>query len=131
MKFYRSFFLFLFFGKYAQYLPIGHCYQVKSDNINEQLKEVLNFFNVNVKENNIYSRCQLCNSAEFLSVSKTEMNEMIYGNRFTMKDKSNANNNNYCNQTTNDWKNRTWQLSMLLKLYTYMDTNYIFNFFFY
>lgn len=94
---------------------------------------MLHFYNVDVKETNVYSRCQLCNSSEFLSVSKSEMNEMIYGSALN-KEKTNK----ISNQSTKDWKNRTWQLSkksITLRtptVYLFQSNNlfFLFTFFF-
>lgn len=43
-----------------QYVPKGHCYQVLSDLLDEQLTEVINFYNINVKPSDIFTRCLVC-----------------------------------------------------------------------
>lgn len=60
----------------SKFLPPGHCYSVTSDFRDQQLHEVLNYFNLTVSEANVFSRCLRCNGSEFLFVSQIEMSEM-------------------------------------------------------
>lgn len=46
-------------SKYRQFLKYGVVYGVKSDNVKEQLAEVLDFFNIEVTENDIFTRCMV------------------------------------------------------------------------
>jgi hypothetical protein len=41
-----------------QHVPQGHCYAVMSDVLEEQLEEVLKYFNVFVTKQDVFSRCQ-------------------------------------------------------------------------
>lgn len=40
-------------------VPDGYCYKVISDNIDEQLKEVLNYYKIVVTTDDVFSRCQV------------------------------------------------------------------------
>ncbi|XP_012279441.1 exonuclease mut-7 homolog [Orussus abietinus] len=63
--------------RFAHYLPPGNCYNVISDKLEDQLKEVLSQFNVLVMQRDIFSRCQLCNQDEFVHVSRHTMAELV------------------------------------------------------
>ncbi|KAL7299336.1 hypothetical protein TKK_0007911 [Trichogramma kaykai] len=65
------------YKKFAQYLPFGHCYEVVEHKPVEQLVEVLQHFKIKVKESNIFSRCQVCNTNEFVYVSKNTMSLLL------------------------------------------------------
>ncbi|KAG9435663.1 exonuclease mut-7 isoform X1 [Apis mellifera carnica] len=62
--------------KFLQYIPSEDCYFVLSDTPDEQLREVLNHFKIAVTHNDIFSRCQACNSNEFSKVRKSLMYEL-------------------------------------------------------
>lgn len=57
-------------------LPSNRSYKVHSDSSDAQLIEVLTNFNVGVMESDIFSRCQICNSDEFLQISNSNMREL-------------------------------------------------------
>jgi hypothetical protein len=42
-----------------QHVPQGHCYPIVSNVLEEQLEEVLKYFNVLVTRQDIFSRCQV------------------------------------------------------------------------
>lgn len=46
-------------NKFAKFRKYGHVYVVKSDDIKEQLSEVLEYFNVDVSASDIFSRCMV------------------------------------------------------------------------
>lgn len=49
------------------YVPPGHCLRVISDICDEQLKEVLNYYKVEVTKDDIFSRCKVnlkCSNSE-------------------------------------------------------------------
>ncbi|XP_043463266.1 exonuclease mut-7 homolog [Leptopilina heterotoma] len=62
------------YEKFAQNVPAGSCYRVVTNKVEEQLKEVLNHFNITVTERDIFSRCQVCNQDEFVRVTEATMN---------------------------------------------------------
>lgn len=41
-------------------MPPGQCFRVNSDNCEEQLKEVLDYYKVQVTKDDIFSRCKVC-----------------------------------------------------------------------
>jgi len=55
--------------KLSKRLPAGHCLSIKNDNIEQQLGEVLRYFNVEVKESDLFSRCVLCNGDKYITLS--------------------------------------------------------------
>ncbi|XP_050295800.1 exonuclease mut-7 homolog [Anthonomus grandis grandis] len=52
------------------YVPSGHCYRVKSDQVDEQLQEVLDYYKVIVTKQHVFSRCMACNGNSFAKVPK-------------------------------------------------------------
>ncbi|XP_031776933.1 exonuclease mut-7 homolog [Nasonia vitripennis] len=65
------------FERFKQYLPPGCCYNIMEYKQEDQLSEVINYFKISVSENDILSRCQLCNSNEFVFVSKDTMLQLM------------------------------------------------------
>lgn len=65
------------FNKLFGYVPHGHCLKIISDDVDEQLKEVLDYWKVEVTKNDIFSRCQACNGNSFVKVSRSTINTMI------------------------------------------------------
>ncbi|XP_063235930.1 exonuclease mut-7 homolog [Bacillus rossius redtenbacheri] len=63
------------YHKLKQYVPAGHCYQIRNIEsvVDDQLVEVLQYFNVHVSEGDIFSRCQVCNGDEFVEATQAEM----------------------------------------------------------
>ncbi|XP_067001835.2 exonuclease mut-7 homolog isoform X2 [Anabrus simplex] len=61
----------------SKHLPPGHCYAVTSDHLDEQLKEVLQYFNVVLSKEDVFSRCKLCNGNEFAKVSQATMKKLV------------------------------------------------------
>ncbi|KAG5887939.1 hypothetical protein JTB14_003034 [Gonioctena quinquepunctata] len=58
------------------YVPSGHCFKVCSDDVEEQMKEVIEYYKVLVTKDNVFSRCQACNGNNFVKVSRSTMNTM-------------------------------------------------------
>ncbi|XP_055612884.1 exonuclease mut-7 homolog [Uranotaenia lowii] len=67
------------FYKFSEYLPPGHCYKVSNDRVEEQLLEVLRYYKVIVRQENIFSRCQLCNCGRFLTARPEDIYCLKYG----------------------------------------------------
>ncbi|XP_020281689.1 exonuclease mut-7 homolog isoform X3 [Pseudomyrmex gracilis] len=63
--------------KFQQYLPLESCYRIIADTPEKQLREVLNHFGVVVTQNDIFSRCQICNCDEFVKVPKKLMDDIV------------------------------------------------------
>jgi uncharacterized protein with PIN domain len=61
----------------AQYVAPGHCYKVLKNPVHEQLTEVLQYFKVNLVEENVFSRCQICNCSSFTTLSKSYKNLLL------------------------------------------------------
>ncbi|XP_050548408.1 exonuclease mut-7 homolog isoform X2 [Daktulosphaira vitifoliae] len=75
------------YQKAAEILPIGQCYCVQNHNLDDQLQEVLNYFNIMVKKDDLNSRCQFCNSDSYESVSSSIM-QKIYNSIISSANKS-------------------------------------------
>ncbi|XP_036356437.1 exonuclease mut-7 homolog isoform X3 [Octopus sinensis] len=58
---------------FASRLGENKCFSVSSQNVKEQLMEVLTHFNVKVKEEDLLSRCQICNCKTFVLVESEKM----------------------------------------------------------
>lgn len=59
----------------AAYVPAGHCYAVKADNVKEQVTEVLDHFNVVRSKEYLFSRCIKCNSNQFATLTPQDLKE--------------------------------------------------------
>ncbi|XP_050424575.1 exonuclease mut-7 homolog [Adelges cooleyi] len=64
------------FQRAAEKLPIGRCYCVQNPNVDDQLQEVLSYFNIVVRKEDLNSRCQCCNSDSYETVSSLVMNKI-------------------------------------------------------
>lgn len=74
----KNYFFFVIFKvsynfQYLEYVSPIHILAVRSDNVDDQLVEVMQFFNIRVKEENIFSRCQNCNANEFILITQKEL----------------------------------------------------------
>ncbi|XP_014209348.1 exonuclease mut-7 homolog [Copidosoma floridanum] len=65
------------FYRFKEYLPPGYCYNVSEVRVEDQLDEIIHYYNIKVNEADVFSRCQLCNSNEFVYVSKDTMTGLI------------------------------------------------------
>ncbi|EFN66105.1 Probable exonuclease mut-7-like protein [Camponotus floridanus] len=67
------------YERFKQYLPLfeENCYRVMADTPDNQLREVLRYFGVIVTQNDIFSRCQICNCDEFVKVPKQLMDDLV------------------------------------------------------
>ncbi|KAK0079127.1 hypothetical protein PV325_001691 [Microctonus aethiopoides] len=93
-------------------LPSNRSYKVHSNSSDAQLIEVLTNFNIGVMESDIFSRCQICNSDEFLQISNSNMRDLRQrfsnsenGHRFPLKKQSDSKNLKVARNK------RTWILS--------------------
>ncbi|XP_063986238.1 exonuclease mut-7 homolog isoform X2 [Diachasmimorpha longicaudata] len=58
-------------------LPPENCYKVLNDKSHLQLREVLSHFNIKLTEEDIFSRCQICNRDEFLLLSNNTVWDLM------------------------------------------------------
>ncbi|KYM94459.1 PREDICTED: exonuclease mut-7 homolog [Cyphomyrmex costatus] len=65
------------YEKFKQYLSMEKCYRIMADTADNQLREVLNHFGIVVTQNDIFSRCQICNFDEFVKVPKKLMDALM------------------------------------------------------
>ncbi|KAK5640063.1 hypothetical protein RI129_010874, partial [Pyrocoelia pectoralis] len=65
------------FEKLVGSVPGGYCLRIISDDLNEQLKQVLDYYQIVVTKGDVFSRCQMCNSNSFVKVSKSTMNALV------------------------------------------------------
>ena len=49
----------------AKHLPPGHCLALGSNEVEDQVAEVVAHFNVTVREEDLFSRCVLCNGDSY------------------------------------------------------------------
>ncbi|CAG5084647.1 Similar to EXD3: Exonuclease mut-7 homolog (Homo sapiens) [Cotesia congregata] len=94
-------------------LPPEQYYCVESDNSDDQLREVMKHFNISVTENDIYSRCQICNCDEFVQISNKTMwklNLKFLGREY-MPTVTEQNQNDNSQVEDCRFKDRTWLLS--------------------
>lgn len=63
--------------QFSQYIPPEDCYFVMAANPDAQLREVLKYFKIIVTHRDIFSRCQDCNSDEFVKASKQLMDKLL------------------------------------------------------
>ncbi|XP_058445548.1 exonuclease mut-7 homolog [Malaya genurostris] len=65
--------------KFTEYLPSGHCYKIGNDRVEDQLLEVLRYYRIVIRQENIFSRCQLCNCGRFLSARPADIYFLMHG----------------------------------------------------
>jgi len=53
-------------------VPPGHCLHIVSQVVEEQVEEVLRYFNVTVSEDDYFSRCTVCNGSKYLTMNAEE-----------------------------------------------------------
>ncbi|KAJ8964085.1 hypothetical protein NQ314_005139 [Rhamnusium bicolor] len=59
------------------YVPSGHCLKIVSDDVDQQIREVIDYFKIIVTKDHVFSRCQACNGNNFVKVSRSTMNALI------------------------------------------------------
>jgi uncharacterized protein with PIN domain len=70
------------FHRYQKYTKMGYAYIVeKSHNEIEGLEEIVRRFKINIKRQDVFSRCMVCNCDEYVIASKIDMIRMKYFNR--------------------------------------------------
>lgn len=73
--------------QYQKYTKPGFAYVVeKNNNEHEALKEIINYFKINIKRQDVFSRCMMCNCDEFVLASKLDMIRLKYFNKFLPDD---------------------------------------------
>ncbi|XP_029675764.1 exonuclease mut-7 homolog isoform X2 [Formica exsecta] len=65
------------YERFKQFLPLKNCYRIMADTPDNQLREVLCYFGVVVTQNDIFSRCQICNCDEFVKIPKQLMDDLV------------------------------------------------------
>uniref|UniRef100_A0A1B6IFJ8 3'-5' exonuclease domain-containing protein n=1 Tax=Homalodisca liturata TaxID=320908 RepID=A0A1B6IFJ8_9HEMI len=73
------------YNRLFQQVPEGMCYRVQKVTAKDQLVEVLNYYNVIVTKDDIFSRCQDCNNAVFKKLSPAELRKVIDSTRTTKR----------------------------------------------
>lgn len=69
------------FLQYQKYTKLGYAYLVEnSHNEHEALKEIVHHFKINIKRQDMFSRCIVCNCDEFVLATKIDMIRMKYIN---------------------------------------------------
>lgn len=63
-----------------KFVKPGHCMRVTKDITEEQLLEVISYYRINVGPENIFSRCTLCNCAEFTFVNNNLIKALLTNN---------------------------------------------------
>ncbi|KAJ8924964.1 hypothetical protein NQ315_001129 [Exocentrus adspersus] len=59
------------------YVSSGCCFKVTSDDVDVQIREVLDYYKIIVTKDHVFSRCQACNGNSFVKVSRSTMNALI------------------------------------------------------
>ncbi|XP_075229875.1 exonuclease mut-7 homolog isoform X1 [Lycorma delicatula] len=97
------------YNKLYKNVPLGHCFRVDSETPEKQLIEVLDYFNVVVKESDIFSRCMVCNGDNFIKVEPTVIKELVVSNA-NIRDlpvrRNYQQHSNYVDNATLDMENR-------------------------
>ena len=63
----------------AKHLPPGHCLALSSNEVEDQVAEVVAHFNVTVREEDLFSRCVLCNGDSFCQIDQETLIAMQEG----------------------------------------------------
>jgi uncharacterized protein with PIN domain len=69
-------------------LPEGRCFHVKVGNAKEQCSHVLKMFNVEVKINDLFSRCRACNAGSYTKLNKTQAKALWFKHKNESGDSS-------------------------------------------
>ncbi|CAH1105749.1 unnamed protein product [Psylliodes chrysocephalus] len=59
------------------YVPEGHCLKINSENVDEQIREVLDYYKVTVTKEHVFSRCQVCNGNNFVKLSRSTIDALF------------------------------------------------------
>ncbi|KAJ8966185.1 hypothetical protein NQ317_011249 [Molorchus minor] len=59
------------------YVQSGHCLKLISDVVEEQLKEVIDYYKIIVTKDHVFSRCQACNGNSFVKISRSTMDTLV------------------------------------------------------
>ncbi|XP_071443856.1 exonuclease mut-7 homolog isoform X2 [Hetaerina americana] len=65
------------YKRYLRYVAPEFCYAVQNDQLEDQIKEVVRHFNIVVREEDIFSRCQVCNGREFAEIHHSVMKRIL------------------------------------------------------
>ncbi|XP_044763867.1 exonuclease mut-7 homolog [Coccinella septempunctata] len=71
------------FNKLVGYVCPGYCYRVMSEDVEVQLKEVLEYYHIKVSKADVFSRCQFCNECCFVKIGRSTMQLMASQNQPT------------------------------------------------
>ena len=63
----------------AKHLPPGHCLALASNEVEDQVAEVVAHFNVTVREEDLFSRCVLCNGDSYCHLDQGTLLAMQEG----------------------------------------------------
>ncbi|CAH1155277.1 unnamed protein product [Phaedon cochleariae] len=58
------------------YVPSGWCLRVNNEDVEEQMREVIDYYKIIITKDHVFSRCQACNGNSFVKVSRSTMNTM-------------------------------------------------------
>lgn len=70
-----------FLWQLSGYVPQGYCLNVISDDVDEQLKQVIDYYKIQVSKDYVFSRCCICNGNSFIKVSRSTMHALINSSR--------------------------------------------------
>ncbi|CAB3365110.1 Hypothetical predicted protein [Cloeon dipterum] len=65
------------YQEFASQLPQGHVINITSQFVEEQVDEVLRFFNICVSQSDIFARCMGCNEGNFMELSCSQIISMM------------------------------------------------------
>ncbi|XP_059470250.1 exonuclease mut-7 homolog [Neocloeon triangulifer] len=65
------------FQEFASQLPEGHVINISSHYVEEQVDEVLRFFNIHVSQSDIFARCMGCNGGNFKELTCSQIVSLI------------------------------------------------------
>ncbi|XP_055551478.1 exonuclease mut-7 homolog [Wyeomyia smithii] len=103
------------FQKFSEFLPPGYCYKIGNDRVEDQLLEVLRYYRVVVFQENIFSRCQLCNCGHFLSAKPEDIYMLVHGQPMPSSYREDNHREPMETQMGRIRLNRSWILDRLLK----------------
>ena len=63
----------------SKHLPAGHCLALSSNEVEDQVAEVVAHFNVTVREEDLFSRCVLCNGDSYCLLDQETLLAMQEG----------------------------------------------------
>jgi len=62
--------------KISKGVPRGHCYAIVEESLDAQLHEIFKYFNVVADEEDLFSRCVICNGDNYIKLNSSQLKQI-------------------------------------------------------